>query len=710
MTQTTPAICPDMTEKDAATLAQLVASCRAQMESDLCELFEELGPVLTQGAIECSNSSRDRAQSISAAVLKQVLPSHWEKVASSLKAHLGARAVHTKKSGYEAADQADLRLLSESEESVQLAMRDVLDRVTLACRDETKPLERRINYIVLRRAMQHGDKTFNVAALWACIEAACAEVTTDTGALILLLQLIGEQMATEMPQLYRVANEAMIDADILPSLKRTYRDTTPVDANEVAEESTKVASALDRLVQARTKETGAKDVPKSGTASQELFDSLKTLQAAPQRAAPGTHTNVVRIARDSGAARNVKPLEAVTLDIVAKVFDLIFNDPNVSDGIKTLVARLQTTVLRAAMLNQRFFADRSHPARRFLDSISVVAVRWGKVVNAEDLFYVKLSELVDTVQRTYDGDMAVFDSANAELDTFLTEREEHEEQQSRALADAVHAREEDMRLKREAHVRTQKMADTCIGRILVPDAPLEIEEFLRTYWRDVVQGRISQAGEEGALTADALRVASDLLWSVTPKHLAEERQRQAAGVPMLVSKLNIGFDEIGSAPTERKAFLDSLLELQLAAMRARKLDSGKALAGRRTRGAGPTLQVSHATNLGVRVQDISLPDRQGLGGENTPDRADLRRVRQLVRGDWLDFTTAGQTRRERLTWINRSRTLFLFSNSASPFAISITPEALAVRLKNGTAQIVKFERPIFERAISGAIKSLDQRS
>jgi hypothetical protein len=591
-------------------------------------------------------------------------------------------------------------------------VREVLDRVSLTCRDETKPLDRRINYLVLRRAMQPGDKTFTVAALWSCIEAACAEVTTDTGALILLLQLIGEQVATELPQLYRVVNEAMIEAGILPSLKRSYRDTTPVDAHEVAEESTKVASTLDRLVQARTKETGANETPKSGAASQELFNSLKTLQAAPQPGTPGTHTNVVRMVRDSGAARNVKPLEAVTLDIVAELFDLIFSDPNVADGIKALVARLQSTVLRAAMLNQRFFADRSHPARRFLDSISVVAVRWGKLVNAEDPFYLKLSELVDTVESTYDGDMAVFDSANAELDAFLTEREEHDERQNLALADAVHAREEEMRLKREAQVRAQKMANACITRVLVPEAPVQIEEFLRTYWRDVVQSRISQSGEEGAPTADALQVATDLLWSVTPKHLAEERQRQAASLPTLLNKINVGFNEIGSAPTERKAFLDTLLDLQLAAMRAKRPDTAKvaAIARSRTRGAGPTLQVSHATDLGVRIQDISLPDSEGLDRKDTPDRADLRRVRQLVRGDWLDFTTAGQTRRERLTWINRSRTLLLFSNSASPCAISITPEALAVRLKNGTAQIVKLDRPIFERAIHGAIKALDQRA
>ena len=702
-----------MTEQDAATLSRIVAGCREQIENDLCELFDELGPALTQAAHARSKSVRDQREKVAISTLRLALPAHWEKVPYSLSTRLASRAIQSAKSDYGSSGQVSLQLLSEAEESVQLAVREVLDRVTLACRDETKPLERRINYLVLRKAMLPGDTTFKVPALWSCIEAVCAEVTAETGALILLLQLIGEQLVKELPQLYRLVNEAMIEADVLPQLKRSYRDTTPVDAHEVAEESSRVATALDRLVKARTEHLGAKEQPKATTSSHDLFHSLKTLQNAPRPAAAATaetHTNVVRIMRDSGAARNVKPLDAVTVDIVAELFDLIFNDPNVSNGIKALVARLQTTVLRASMLNQKFFADRSHPARRFLDSIAVVAVRWGKVVNADDPFYIKLSELVDAVQNTYDGDVGVFDSVNAELDAFLAEREALEQQQNIALAKAVQAHEEEMRQKRAAQVQSQRMANECIARLLVPETPVEIEEFLRTYWRDIVQSRLSQSGESGAPTIEALQVANDLIWSVTPKHQNEDRQRQAALLPALLKKINAGFDEMGSAPNERKAFLDRLLDLQLAAMRAKKAPAGKPAEVKkpRTLAASPTLQVSHATDIGIRVQDISLPSNEGLDDENTPDRADLRRVRQLVRGDWVDFITAGQTRREHLTWVNRSRTLLLFSNSASACAISITPDALAVRLRNGTAKIVKPDLPIFERAIHGAIRSLDQ--
>lgn len=701
-----------MTEKDAATLAKLVAGCREQMESDLIELVEELGPDLLRDVAARTTPPQEPERRVAGSILKTALSAHWAKVAPALKAALAARSVQAARPGVRSQEPTKLQLLSEAEESIRLASQQILDRLTTACREETTPLERRISYLVLRSAMSPGDLTFKLGALWPCVESACCEVTDDTAARILLLNLVGEHLGTELPQLFRVINEALIDADILPRLKRSYRDLATVDPEQAAAESAKVTSTLDRLVKARAKDGDAGGG--SGNASLKLFDSMKALQTAPPQADGGTHTNVVRLARDSGVARDVRPQEAVTLDIVAELFDLLFGDPNVAEGIKVLVARLQSTVLKAAMLNQSFFADRGHPARRFLDSISTVAIRWGKVVNANDPFYIKLSEVVGKVQATYDGDMAVFITANEELDAFLAEREKVEEQQDRELADAVHAREEEIRLSRVAQMRAQRMANQSIMQLLGPRVPIQIGDFLRSYWRDVVQGRISKDGEDSAATEDALRTAVALIVAVTPKYDPGERKRHAAALPGLLKKLNAGFDEIGTPPAERKTFMDTLAEMQFAALRAEKqkppTDEDQPVPGRKpsTRGAGPTLQVSHATSTGIQVQDISLPGGGELDAEDAPERADLRRVRQLVRGDWVDFITAGQARRERLTWINPGRTLFLFSNGAAASAISITPEALAVRLRNGTASIVLPERPIFERAIQGAIQFLDK--
>jgi hypothetical protein len=712
-----------MTDTNMATLRELVGECRKLLENDLCDLIEELGPTLAEETRTLANTSRDQAKRKVCLQLRVDLQSDWSKLTPVFRDALARRAEPVKPSErprQDDQDLANLQILGNDELAVQMIMREVVDRVDAACSEESYALDRRISLLVLRTVLPHGYNPFRVASVCECLETACAAVFPGTDRRALLVHLLGEHLASELPQLYRAINETLIDADILPRLKRSYHDAAPASAGTAAAEAARMMSTLDRLAKARKPTTGLGAASGGDTGGREFLESLHTFQKAPaaeKSPAPGSAgipTNVVRLARDSEAARHVPPLEAVALDIVSALFDLIFGDDNVSDGIKVLVSRLQIPVLKVAMLNQQFFADRSHPARRFLNSISGVAIRWGKFVDANDPFYRKLAELVERIQNTYDRDTGVFDTAIAELSEFIAERDLIEAEASRALAEAVRAREEEFRTQREAQALAQQTADQSLAPLLTSAVPKAIEHFLRSYWRDALQCRIFAFGSDGAPVAEALQIASELIRSVAPKNEAEDRQHQVDVLPALLKGLNAGLDEIGISAEERRAFMDTLVELCLAALRAdarteRRADA-KVDAKAPVIGRGRTLQVSHATTSGVRVQDISLPAGEDRDSENTPDSASLRRVRQLVRGDWVDFITAGQSRRERLTWINPSRTLILFSNHAAECAISITPEALALRLKDQTVRLVKRDTPIFERALHGAVQSIDNHA
>lgn len=706
-----------MTDTNQATLRKLVDECRELLENELCDLIEELGPTLVEETRALANASQDIARRNACLRLQTALQSDWIKLTPVFRDALARRGEPVKpdeRHRQDAQDLASLRILSDDEMAVQLAMREIVDRVDAACSEETNALERRISLLVMRNVLPYGYSPLRVASVCACLETACAAVFPETEQRTLLVHLIGGHLASELPQLYRAINETLIDADILPRLKRSYSDAAPANAGAAAADAARMVSTLERLAKARMPAGGAAAAPGGDAGGREFLNSLHTLQKAPAPVSAGAPTNVVRLARDSAAARKVAPVEAVALDIVSALFDLIFSDENVSDSIKALVGRLQMPVLKLAMLNQQFFADRNHPARRFLNSISAIAIRWGKYVDASDPFYRKLSELVERIQNTYDSDAGVFDAAIAELGDFIAERDVIETEASRVLAEAVRSREEEIRSQREAQALAQKTADQYLAPLLKATVPKAIEHFLRSYWRDVLQSRIFAFGTDDAPAVEALQIASKLIWSVAPKKEAADRQKQAVALPAILKGLNAGLDEIGITAEERHAFMDTLVELCLAALRADTRAERKADTKMDTKPPvirpGPTLQVSHATESGVRVQDISLPAGEDQGGENTPDRASLRRVRQLVRGDWVDFITAGQSRRERLTWINPSRTLILFSNHATECAISITPEALALRLKNQTVRLVKRDTPVFERALHGAVKSIDSHA
>jgi hypothetical protein len=446
--------------------------------------------------------------------------------------------------------------------------------------------------------------------------------------------------------------------------------------------------------------------------SAAFLQSQQSLQAIPD-ATPGTLTNVVRLARDSEAARQVPPLEAITLDIVAMLFDLIFNDDKVPSAVKGLVSRLQLPVLKVALVDQRFFADRSHPARRFLDSISGIAVRWGDTVNEGDPFYVKLSQLVARIQETFDQDPDIFGTAIAELASFVTEREAMETTTSEIVAEAAQRREEELTAQAERQAVARQAATDALAPLLAKALPRPIEQFLRRHWRAVLQAYALAGGADGVPFRTAERIAGELVWSVAPKSDAEERRRLVALLPKLLAGLHQGLDQIGLPAEARRPLLDALMVLHSAAIRA-DTQGQKAVADLEeapppANAPAVVLQVTHTVAQGIQIEEVSLPDSEVAADSSAQDRTFLRRVKHLVRGDWVEFVDDnGQGRRERLTWISPHRTLYVFSNHATNCAISITPEALAHRLQTGTARLVERDAPMFERALSGAIKALDK--
>jgi len=54
-------------------------------------------------------------------------------------------------------------------------------------------------------------------------------------------------------------------------------------------------------------------------------------------------------------------VDAMTLDIVAMLFDYILDDRNIPDAMKALIGRLQIPVLKVAMLDKTFFSQKNAP-------------------------------------------------------------------------------------------------------------------------------------------------------------------------------------------------------------------------------------------------------------------------------------------------------------------------------------------------------------
>src|SRR4030065_1951476 len=109
------------------------------------------------------------------------------------------------------------------------------------------------------------------------------------------------------------------------------------------------------------------------------------------------------------------PLDAVLVDAVAMLFDVVFDDAAIPDHLKAQIARLQIPVLKAAMLDRNFFSQSNHPVRRMLDAIATLAVHLpdNEAGNAR---LEAISQVVSRVLECFEQDIGVFDYAATEME------------------------------------------------------------------------------------------------------------------------------------------------------------------------------------------------------------------------------------------------------------------------------------------------------
>lgn len=452
--------------------------------------------------------------------------------------------------------------------------------------------------------------------------------------------------------------------------------------------------------------------------NQFLLAALSQPAPAVSSAVPAEETgaapaivNQVRRVRESESAQQVGGLAGVTIDIVAMLFDFILDDAHIPPAIKALISRLQIPVLKVAMLNPGFFADRQHPTRRFLGNISGISIRWGDSVDENDPFYLKLAELIDRIQAGFEDDIEIFGTALAELEAFVAEHEREEESTALVAANVV--------IQREQQAASWERAQEAVLAFRRDHVlPAVIDTLIGEHWAGVLQATAGPGGEPGEAWHAALGTLKDLAWSIEVKKTAEDRRKLVGLLPSLLGRLNAGLDQVAVGAEARKALLDELVKLHSAALKGEAPAEAPPPAVSAAAAPAPTaptdsteaangegdLLVMRSVDNGVEVEEVMLV---GAGPLRDADESEiLRRVNHLRRGDWVEFRDdEGMANRVRLHWISPQKGILLFSNHRSAKAISIAPEALARQIRDGKADFVQ-EQQLFESALSGALQTL----
>lgn len=456
-------------------------------------------------------------------------------------------------------------------------------------------------------------------------------------------------------------------------------------------------------------------------ATPELGESLARLQAGETGFDLGDGTfiqflgipegkhNVLRDLQESPLGRRANQLESMTIELVAMLFDFIFETKDLPDGIKALLARLQIPVLKAAMLDSAFFAKKSHPSRLLVNALAEAGLGWSPVMGQDDPLYRKIDGIVHKILDGFSDNLAIFEDLRDELQQFLAEEEEAAETNIQSTAEEINQRDRQQIATAVAKAEIERRVESC--RI-----PNFLATFLRQQWINTLENVYFQDGEESASWGQAVATLEDLVWSVQPKKSHEDRKQLVALLPSLLKRISAGMHNVPWPPEERERFMSNLVEAHAASVKP-------SLAAMML----PTVGVAEQAKVDAQQAKAEGDDAAAAKAEELAEAMSpaepapleeaaaviedqfLEIAQSLDRGMWIEFEAEdGQLAFAKLAWISPLRGTYLFTNRQGQKALSMTAEELAERFRTDQARLVEAE-PLVDRAFGSMMASISQK-
>ena len=628
------------------------------------------------------------------------------------------------------ADGGELALVAPEALEESLAVSEMSRRLKAACEDELLTLGQRMGYLLERPELEDDANPLSPGVVCDALRDACVQVGTDSRVRLVLLRQLERHAVGEVHRIYHEVNEHLVQHRILP-------DARPVATKRASAARSAIAKPAEPKVAASPAPATAPANPADlfGTLSQllgqalpggpgsgagagfgpgnglgggsgepgaatPLVETLTRLHRDPAAPQGDGLVNQVREFKSSPHAANLGTVDALTIDIVAMLFDFVFEDRQIPDSVKALLGRLQIPVLKVALLDKSFFSSKSHPARQLIDGLAEASIGLDEAHERGAATLALVEEVVERVLADFDTDLELFDKLVERVRAFIAENHVAEQAIITHSASIIEARErEDAALETAEREVERRLA----SRLGVPHV---VRTMLEDVWCAALANAWPVGGENAGPWRYLVQGMDDLLWSIEPKAAPDDRKRLVAMLPGLLRTLQDGFARAKRPDEDKNAFLAALVDCHAGAVKA-------GLKGIMPMPEVVIPPVPEAPRIerevlpagNVQVEQIRLKTSRGGTVRNVFTRTGI--WTNVQRGTWVEFARAsGDASRARLTWISPNKGVYLFTNpSAGAAAISISPEALAEQMRLGEARILD-DGPLVERAVGSMLATL----
>lgn len=574
----------------------------------------------------------------------------------------------------------ELSLVANDEYEESLAASHVANAFKQTSWDDLQQLESRLARLLPKRedGGEEGSNPISPEAICDAMLAACRQIECGVDVRIVALRAFERQLASQVAAVYRQVNEFLVQQNVQPvALKLRSRGATnsaagterdgvgagapsgaggggmPGAEGGMAPDDSQlppgmVHVAVPAVLAAHLEQllSGSFSAPPSVSATVRLSSELGFLDQLQRRLPDDAailegvtmhpaRDNLVALLQNTQWAQNLAQMDAMTLNLVALLFDRLFEDPRLPDAIKGLIGRLQIPVLKVALLDSTFFARKGHPARQLLDRLAESAVDWREGSDSGASHIDKFSAIVSWVVVNFENDVGIFEQALSDLESFLLA--EADAAASQVLEDA-----EELAATEQSELALATAEAVVGGRLFRREIPPLLDEFVRQCWQQALVKAYGTAGENEPRFAAYVAALDDLLWSVEAKRGAEERLQLVNRLPGMLKTLEEGAALAGLSAEARQVFFSELVHCHAAAIRN----------GMRSPSAAPVV-----VPLPEPVKPVPQSAQEPVYEMTLPTSA------LPQRWDWVDLQESdGMIRRLRLTWVSPQGTRFLFTN------------------------------------------------
>ncbi|CAN5336477.1 hypothetical protein BH11PSE14_BH11PSE14_13710 [soil metagenome] len=603
----------------------------------------------------------------------------------------------------------ELSLVEEGQLEAQLASEVVVEAITRAHGPALDAVERRFASMVGVEKLDTGLNPLSPSSLANGMQAAQADISLPDNLRVVLFKIYERELVNSLGALLTELNARMTTAGVLPELGNPRpAEHAPAQAMGAANaaaaanqaqaryEATQaddrvMFDALCDLLHSWRPHSGAAAVPASASGGRrplqlnEIMSVLSLLQTSVPGAVHEAMGNaeaslaqlmkreMLQSARQIGVSPdqiNMSTEHEDAVDLVGMLFDVLFDERDFEAQARTLISRLVVPYVKAAVMDRRLFQYKTHPARRLLNSLSeAVEGNKGEGPQEKELLG-KAEETVDRLVAEFNEDIAIFETLEQELRSFLEQHNRRIELAERRATESQRGQE---RLEQARTLAASELSRRVEGHSL----PAPLGDFLSRSWSHHLSMIALREGADSAAWNAALGVA-DALLELLPKEGMPVRNANAAlqnlrePIESVLASSGITGEAAGDTIRSLANCIESLKPIPLSA------------------------QVEKPRPATVERPILSIvADKEKLDFIEE----DLDLLRGLKIGVWLDL--AGEDQKlhpAKLSWISPISSRLMFVNRRGVRILVASLEELAAMKKLGNL-VLREQEHVFDQAM-----------